>query len=1052
MILLNSIIRSALRNRLIVLALALGVVLFGIVTLDGLPIDVFPDLTKPTVTIMTEGHGRAPEEVETLITLPIETAVNGLPELERVRSTSGIGLSVIYLEFGWGADLYRSRQLVAEKLQLARERMPRDVQPVMAPIASLMGQIQQIALSTTDESITPIELRTLAEWTIRPRLMSIPGIAQVISIGGGLKQYQIVISADKLSQKMITLEQLDSALSKISQNTTGGFVDSGPQEVLVRNIGAVTSLEDIRKTVVGLHFGRPVLVGDIAEVKEGARIKRGDGSYMGKPAVVMVVQKQPGADTVTVTKAVDEAINQLRPTLPKSLVINTDVFKQANFIESAISGILGKLRYGTVLVFIVLFIFLANLRLSLITLTAIPLSFFVTFIVFRYFGLTVNTMTLGGLAIAIGEVVDDSIVDVENIYRRLRENWKLPNPRPSLVVVYEASSEVRNSIVLATIIIALVFFPLFNLTGLEGQLFAPLAVAYLSALFASLLVSLTVTPVLASFLLGRKGAKASVDRHADTRLVTFMKNVDRRLLERVLHRPKIVITATVALLFFSLALIPFMGRDFLPQFNEGTAMIAVFSPPGISLTESNRIGLEAEKKIIEVPEVKSVSRRTGRAEQDEHAMGVNVSEIDVDFKPGYTRTREAILDDIRGRVSTIPGVGINVGQPISHLIDHMLSGVSSQIAIKLFGQDLSVLRTKAIEIQSVLGDVKGLVDLRVEQQGLIPQLKVHVMRDQAAKFGISAGQITELAESAFSGHIVGQVLEEQKFFDLYYRFDDASRLSSEKMSKTIIKTMPTGQQVRLEDVADIYDAEGPNEISRENGQRRIIVSANASGRDLGSIVAEIQSRISSKVQLPQGYYVVYGGQFQAQEEASKKILVFGLVSILAIALILFVNFRSPMIVFQIMLTIPFAFIGGLILLFLTDRSITVASLIGFITLSGIASRNGIMMISHYLHLMKHEEEPFTKQMIVRGSLERLVPVLMTATVATLALLPLVFAKGQPGSEILHPVAVVIVGGLISSTLLDVLVTPTIFFNFGKKAAAVANQTKTDPLNEGATHV
>ncbi len=1043
---LNRMIRLALNNRLVVVGLAALVVVYGAITLRSLPIDVFPDLTKPTVTIMTEGHGRAPEEVETLITLPIENSVNGLPGLERVRSTSGIGLSIIYLEFSWDSDLYRSRQLVAEKLQLARERLPKDAQPVMAPIASLLGQIQQIALSTNDESLSPIELRTLAEWTLRPRLMSIPGIAQVISIGGGLKQYQILISAAKMNERQITLEQLDSSLEKISQNTTGGFLDKGPQEMLVRNIGAVTSVEDIQQTVVGLHFGRPVLVRDIAEVKEGARIKRGDGSYMGRPAVVMVIQKQPGADTVKITKEVEYAINELKAALPKGLVINTDVFKQANFIEAAISGILSKLRFGTVLVFLVLLVFLANLRMSLVTLTAIPLSFFVTFIVFRWFGLSVNTMTLGGLAIAIGELVDDSIVDVENIHRRLKENRLLAIPKSVLRVVYDASSEVRNSIVLATVIIALVFLPLFNLTGLEGRLFTPLAVAYLTALLASLVVSLTVTPVLSSYFLGRLSSEKQ--KGHDTALVRKLKAWDRKALEKILNRPKAVLATTALLLFTALALLPFMGRDFLPEFNEGTAMIAVFAPPGISLTEANRIGLLAEKKIMEVPEIKSVSRRTGRAEQDEHAMGVNVSEIDVDFKPGSTRSRDAILNDIRARAGQIPGVSINVGQPISHLIDHTLSGVSAQIAIKIFGEDLETLRAKAAEVKSTLEGTKGLVDLRVEQQGLIPQLKIHVMREEASKYGIGAGEVTELAESAFNGHIVAQVLEEQKFFDLFYRFDDASRVSSETMAHTVIKVMPDGRRLTFGDVSDIYETEGPNEISRENGQRRIIISANSSGRDLGSVVAEIRSRIGSKIQWPQGYYVIYGGQFEAQKEASQKILLFGLLAVAGIALILLAHFRSKMIVAQVMLTIPFAFIGGIVLLFLTDRSVTVASLVGFITLCGIASRNGIMMISHYLHLMKHEGEAFSKEMIIRGSLERLVPVLMTATVAGLALLPLVFAKGQPGSEILHPVAVVIVGGLISSTLLDILVTPTVFFNYGKRAALKANEDRINELHSG----
>lgn len=1029
------------------LALVAVVIFYGIFAIQKLPIDVFPDLTRPTVTILTEGHGRAPEEVETLITLPIETAVNGLPGLLRVRSTSGIGLSVIYIEFDWGTDLYRSRQLVAEKLQLARERMPKDAQSVLAPVSSLMGQIQQIALSTSDESLSPIELRTLAEWTIRPRLASIPGIAQVISIGGGLKQYQILISADKMAQKMVTLEQLDSALEKISSNTSGGFVDVGKNEILVRNIGAVRDLKDIRDTVVGLHFGRPVLVGDIAEVREGARLKRGDGSYQGKPSVVMTIQKQPGADTVAVTRAIEDAVAEIRPTLPAGVVINTDVFKQANFIETAIHGIMGKLRWGTVLVFLVLLIFLANLRLSLITLTAIPLSFFVTFIVLDLFGLSVNTMTLGGLAIAIGELVDDSIVDIENIFRRLAENRRSKSPRAPLLVIFEASSEVRHSIVMATVIIALVFLPLFNLSGLEGRLFTPLAVAYLCALAASLLVSLTVTPVLASFLLV-KGAKD----HSETRLVKKLKALDRRCLEKTLDHPRTVLISAVVLFVVAAITVPFMGRNFLPQFNEGTAMIAVYGSPGISLAESNRLGLEAEKKIMEVPEVKSVSRRTGRAEMDEHAMGVNVSEIDVDFKPGVKRSRAEILGAIRENLSRVEGVSINVGQPISHLIDHMLSGVSAQVAIKIFGDDLAVLRSKAVEVKAALEGTSGLVDLRVEQQGLIPQLKIHVLRDRAAAYGLSAGEITELAESAFNGNIVAQVLDGQKYFDLFYRFDDGSRLSVEKMGQTVIKTLPTGQRVRLEDVADIYESEGPNEVSRENGRRRIVISANASGRDLAGLVADAKKSIETKVSLPPGYYVTYGGQFEAQTEATAKILLYGSLALILVGMVLYMHFGSGMIVAQIMLTIPFAFIGGIFLLFATDRNLTVASLIGFITLCGISARNGIMMISHYLHLMKYEGESFSREMVIRGSLERLVPVLMTATVAVLALTPLVFAAGQPGSEILHPVAVVIVGGLVSSTALDILVTPAVFFRFARKAALKAIQPKEDPLNPGAAHV
>lgn len=1025
---LNAIIRFALNHRLFVVALTALIVVYGAITVKNLPIDVFPDITKPTVTIMTESHGMAPEEVETRVTFPIESVLNGLPGVERIRSQSGIGLSAIYVEFEWGTDIYRNRQLVQEKLNLAKERLPRDITPIMGPIGSLMGQIQQIAI-TSDGSVDPMELRSIAEWTLRPRLMTIPGVAQVISIGGGLKQYQILVSAEKLNRLQLSIEQVDKELAQISQNTTGGFLEKDGQEFLVRNIGMVEGTDDIKKTLIGLHFGRPVLVGDIAEVKEAPKLKRGDGSFNGKPSVVMTIQKQPGADTVAITRAVEKAIADLQPTLPKGVVIHPDVFKQANFIEASISGIQGKLKFGTVLVFIVLFIFLANLRMSVITLTAIPVSFLVTFIVFKIFGLSVNTMTLGGLAIAIGELVDDSIVDVENVFRRLRENAKSATPRSILRVIYDASSEVRNSIVLATVIIALVFIPLFNLSGLEGRLFAPLGIAYLTALTASLLVSLTLTPVLCSFFL-----RGKLTEHHDTKLVAWLKKTDKRLLEWALPRADKVLIGAVVLLVLALALTPFMGRDFLPKFNEGTAMVGIVAPPGISLAESNEIGEKAEALMLKTREVKSASRRTGRAEMDEHAMGVNVSEVDLDFHPGG-RAREDVLNEIRNNLKKeIPGVGVNVGQPISHLIDHMLSGVSAALAIKIYGPDLTTLREKSIELQEAIADTKGLVDLRIEQQGLIPQVKIHVLRDEAARFGLSPGEITKLLEAAFNGETVAQVIEGTKLYDVFFQFDADSRASLDKMQKTVLKIMPDGRRVLLEQVADVYETTGPNEINREDFQRRMVISGNVSGRDLGSLVEEIQSKVKDKVKLPEGYFVTYGGQFESQQAATRQILLYGLLSFIGIALVLMSHFHSRAITAQVMATIPLAFVGGIILLFFTDRSITVASLVGFITLCGVASRNSIMMISHYLHLMKFEGEKFTKEMVIRGSQERLVPVMMTACVTSLALLPLVFARGQPGSEVLHPVAVVIVGGLLTSTLLDIIVTPALFYRFGRSSA------------------
>jgi len=1041
--LLNILIKFSLTKRLLTLGISAVLIFLGLSSFYSLPVDVFPDLSKPTVTIVTEAHGKAPEEVETLITIPIESQLNGLPRLSSIRSTSGVGLSIIYVQFEWGTDIYLSRQLINEKLILAKDQLPEDIQPAMGPISSLMGQIQQIAIYPESNQIDPMYIRTIAEWVVRPRLLTIPGVAQVIAMGGGLKQYQILISSEKLNTRSINLEDLNERLSQISQNTTGGYLTRGENELLIRNIGTVSTIEDIENTVVGHHFGKPVLLKEIAEVKIDSAIKRGDSSYNGKPSVVLVIQKQPGTDTVKITKDIEAAIESIKSSLPQGIGITTDVFKQSNFIEASIDGVKNKLIFGTILVFIVLFAFLANLRMSLITLTAIPLSFLMTFIVFKLFGLTVNTMTLGGLAIAIGELVDDSIVDVENIFRRLRENRFLEKPKSILKVIFDASSEVRNSIVIATLIICFVFVPLLNLSGIEGRLFTPLAISYLTALLASLLVSLTVTPVLCFYLLG----KAMLTQHADTALVATLKKWDRKILNKALDRPKVLISLVVVLFVMSMMLVPMMGKNFLPEFNEGTALITVGAKPGISLDKANSIGLQAEQLIMEIPEVKSVSRRTGRAEKDEHAMGLHVSEIDVDFKKDSQRNRDQILNEIRNKLSVLEGMNISVGQPIAHLIDHMVSGVAAQIAIKIYGQDLSELRKSANQVRDAIKDISGVVDLKVEDQGLIPQLKIYVLREEASQYGLSSGDITSILEKALNGERVAQVIDGQKFFDIIYRFDDMSRSNIEMIKNIVLKIMPNGQRVRVSDVADVYETQGPNEVNRDNGMRRVVVSTNVSGRDLVSTVNEIKQKISQSVNFPIGTYPVYGGQFQSHESATQKIFSLGLLSIIAIALLLYSHFKSKMIVAQIMLTIPFAFIGGLVMLFVINRSLTIASMIGFVTLCGIACRNGIMMISHYLHLMKYENEAFSKEMIIRGSLERLVPVIMTAIVASTALLPLVFSKGQTGSEILQPVAVVIVGGLISSTILDILITPIIFYRYGKNSALkyINNKKTTEEL-------
>lgn len=1026
---LDRIIKFSLSHRLLVVAFAALIVSYGGWIATQLPIDVFPDLNRPTVTVMTEATGLAPEEVETLVTFPLETALNGLPGVERVRSNSGVGLSIVYIEFAWGTDIFRNRQLVQEKLSLAQEKLPKNITPVMGPISSIMGEIQLIGLTSKDPSLKPMDLRTLADWTIRPRLLSIPGIAQVISIGGGVRQYQILLSAEKIQRLQLSIEDIESNLSKVSLNSTGGFINIEKNESLIRVIGAIRNKEEILDSVVGFHLGRPVVVRDVAEVIEAPQTMRGEASINAKSGVIISVQKQPGASTIDLTHEIEKALEELKTSLPATVELNGNLFKQAHFIESSIENVKEALRDGVILVLVVLFLFLMNFRTTVITMTAIPLSFVLTAIVFYIFGLSVNTMTLGGLAIAIGELVDDAIVDVENVFRRLRENKQSSSPRNTLRVIYEASSEVRNSIVIATIIVCLVFIPLFTMGGIEGKLFIPLGIAYIVSLLASMIISLTVTPALCSYLLNNK----NLMEHKEGKLVTKLKAWDTKLLKKALQRPRLVIGVTVGLFVSSLILATFMGRDFLPKFNEGTATISMMAQPGISLEESNKLGFKAEELILKTPEVKSVSRRTGRAEQDEHAEGVHSSEIDVDFNE-TGRAREIVLAEIRQNLSLIENVFVNIGQPISHRLDHLLSGVRAQIAIKVFGPDLTVLRSKSAEIFKALEGTKGLTDLQIEQQVLIPQVKIQLLRDEALKYGIVVGELSALMEKALQGEVVGQILEGQKSIDLMMRFDEKSRTDLELIKSTAIKTMPDGTKITVEKVADVYESTGPNIINRENAQRRIVVLANSSGRDLDSLVKEIQSKIKQNVQLPESYFITYGGQFESQQKAARLMIVLGLLALAGIFLVLYAHFKSTFISIQVMLNIPMAFIGGIVGIYLTNKTISIASLVAFVTLCGIASRNGIMMISHYLHLLKHEGEKFTEEMVIRGSLERLVPVLMTALTAILGLMPLVFAGGEPGKEILHPVAIVIVGGLISSTLLDIFVTPTVFFHYGKKSA------------------
>ncbi|MEO8353267.1 MAG: efflux RND transporter permease subunit, partial [Chthoniobacteraceae bacterium] len=896
---------------------------------------------------------------------------------------------------------------------------------------------------------------------VRTRLLTIPGISQVIAIGGGVKQYQVLASPEKMAAYGVTLKQVMEAAEKSQVNTAGGFLEGANQEALVRNIGRTTSLDDIANAVVETRNGVSILLKDVAEVKFGQQVMRGDAGVNGGPAVIVSVQKQPGADTINLTVEVEKALAEIQKGLPADVKI-TPLFKQGNFIKAAIGNVEEAIRDGAIMVVIVLFLFLLNFRTTLITLTAIPLSFVVTILYFKWAGITINTMTLGGLAVAIGMVVDDAIVDVENVFRRLRENRHAARPAPVLRVIAKASAEVRNSILFATLLIILVFIPLFGLGGIEGRLFAPIGVATIVAMIASFVVSLTVIPAIASYLLPRM---KRMSHEADGWLVRQLKRFDERfILHYTLRHPYAVMGIALVLVVGSFTLYPMMGKEFLPEFNEGTATINVLSSPGTSLKQSNRIGEIAEKLLLSVPEVISTGRRTGRAELDEHAEGVHYSEIDVDFKK-TGRTREQILDDVRAKLSQIPGVVTSVGQPISHRLDHLLSGVRAQIAVKIFGENLDALRAAAAQTEAVMKTIPGVVDLQIEKQVLMPQVKVQVNREKAKLYGVQIGELNETLETALNGRTVAQVLDGQKTYDVVVRYDEKSRDDAEAMRRMLIdagtqssSAKPEGengakperetpQKVPLALVADVLEGKGPNIINRENVQRRIVVQANVSGRDLGSVVKEIQDKINAQVHLPTGFFISYEGQFQSQQEATRLIGLLSIATLATMFLVLYSHFRSTMIVAQILLNIPLAFIGGLILTWLLVGKISIATLVGLITLAGIASRNTIMMISHYIHLMEFEGEKFDKHMIVRGSLERLVPVTMTAAVAGLALIPLVLAAGQPGKEILYPVAVVILGGLISSTLLDMAVTPAVFYKFGRRAAEkYVEREEVDPLD------
>lgn len=1029
---LNLLIRLSLKNRALVIATALLIMFMGVRTANEVPVEVLPDMTKPTVTVLTEAPGLAPEEVETLVTRPLENSLLGIGGLDRLRSTSDVGLSLVFVEFSWDTDIYKARQLVQERLQAAK--LPETARSGMTPVSSLMGEILLVGLRSKDNSIAPMDLRSFAEWNVARRLQSIPGVAEVLAIGGGVRQIQVQPDPLRLQAEGVSLEELEKAVAMSAGNATSGYLQSGPREIMVRNLAMSADPHDISSSVIKRNGQRNITIGDVAEVKFDVATMRGDaamafpGDKRESPGVILSIDKAPGFDTLKLSSEIEQALVELRPGLPHGIEAGI-LFRQGDFIESAIGNLKEAIRDGAIMVTIVLFLFLLNLRTTFITLTAIPLSFAITLLTFKWFGVSVNSMTLGGIAVAIGMVVDDAIVDVENVFRRLRENASLKQPRPPLDVIASASSEVRSSILYATVLIILVFVPLLGLAGLEGRLFQPIAIATIVSMTASFVVSLTVIPVLCSLLI-----KPDTTRiHRDGFLVSRLKSFTRAtFLRAAFGSPHGVVAVAVILVIAAALLYPIMGKDFLPTFNEGSATISLTSAPGSSLKQSNEVGETAVRILLEIDEVKSVGRRAGRAERDDHVMPVSVNEFDVEFHQGG-RDREIVFAEIREKLKTIPGTFVNVGQPIGHRLSHMLSGVSSKIAVKIHGPDLVTLRSLGTKVKEAAQSISGLTDVTLEAQVPIPQIRIEVNRSRAMLEGLNPGGINHQVSRLLGGATLGELREGETTVDLVVRLPESWRTFPEKIGELLIQT-PDGRHIPLSLVAEIHEVNGPNVIHRENGQRRIVIGANTDQRDLESLVKSWQHAVSEQVKLPPGYSLRFEGEYLAREEASKRILMLFSIVALVITLLLTGYFRSVSLSLQVMLNLPLALAGALALTWRMTDNISIATLVGFIAVGGVAARNGIMMISHYLHLMKHEGETFGIALITRGTLERLVPVLMTALSAGIALIPLVLSPSEPGREILHPVAVAIVGGLISSTLLDLLVTPAVFYLIGRKPA------------------
>ncbi len=1025
---LDSLIRWSLRHRAVVLFLTAALLIWGGYSVRDVPLDVLPDLTAPTVTILVEARGMAPTEMEALVTFPIESAINGAPGVRRVRSATAVGVAVIWVEFDWGQEIYRARQTVNEKLSLVAETLPSNVNaPFLAPISSIMGEILFITLESDRHS--SMELRTVADTVLRRRILAVPGVAQVVPTGGDQKQYQVLISPTRLRQYAISLDDVENALERGSQNVSAGFRVAGGQEYLIQGVGRVSSEEAIGSVAVGERDGRPIYVRDVAEVQIGAALKRGAGSHNAEAAVVLGIQKQPGANTLELTQRLDDTLDEIQRSLPEGMVIDKQVFRQADFIERSLDNLTHALRDGAILVVIVVVLFLMNIRAAAITLLAIPISLLTAVMTMNWFGFTINTMSLGGLAIAIGELVDDAIIDVENVMRRLRENSLKPESEklPTMEVIYRASTEIRGSVVFATLIVVLVFLPLFALTSVEGRLLAPLGFAYVVSLTASLVVALTVTPALCSLLLPNA---RSVLRGNEPWLVTRLKRAYRPVLHWSLRYPLGVIAPSVLLVGLAAFALSQAGRAFLPEFNEGTLTVSAVTLPGTSLADSDSLGKGLERILLSVPEVVSTARRTGRAELDEHVQGVESSELDVTLEM-KDRSKAEVLEEIRERVTLLPGMNITIGQPISHRIDHMLSGTRANVAVKVFGDDLAQLRSLARQMESAMRTVDGVVDLSIEQQTDIPTVRVKARPEDAARYGLQPGEVAEKVQTAFVGTEVNRVLEGQISFPLVVRYPTQEMNDLATIGNTLIDS-PSGAKVPLEAVADILEDRSPNFISREGVQRKIVVQCNVAGRDLLSVVNEIEAAVARNVSLPQGYRVEYGGQFESEAEASRRLLILGAGLILAILLVLATAFHSTRDALIIMLNLPLALVGGVAGVYFAGGILSVASIIGFITLFGIATRNGIMLVAHIRHLQQKEGLTDLREAVALGATERLAPILMTALAAGLALIPIAAGMGKPGSEIQAPMAMVILFGLLTSTALNMLVVPAVYLAAGRR--------------------